>query len=532
MLLVLLPVTAMAQSSFIRTGSWEYHYLDRLEVKTRQPLLTHSFARPYDRKYALAAIDSILRSNVALLSPIDVAQAKRLLNDPEFSANTNNALLTTGGFRTAASNGNYLVINPVARAMVTREKGAANHPNQFSYGLDARGTVFHKLGFSFFAVRNSERIPVYMNNWLARYNAVPGAGNFERHQGRKVSYWDLRGTVQTSLTKHVDLQIGYDRQFIGNGYRSLFLGDQSFNAAFAKFNLRFWKLNIQSLYIQLHPQDGIVKNADLKKYLRINTISLNATKWLNIAVFDAVVLGRRNGFDLNYILPITFLRAMEQQSGSPDNALLGLNVKANLAGKIQLYGSLLLDEFKTSEIRARTGWWANKYGYQLGAKYMDAFGIRNLDLQAETNRVRPFTYTHFDSVSNYTHYNQPLAHPLGANFQEYVLIGNYQPLRRLQLQAKLVFYKQGLDSLGFNMGSNVLVNYVNRPRDYGWQVGSGDKANCTVISAVASYELLNNWFFDLSVLRRNFKSQYIAAQQTTMISAGLRINIGRREFDY
>ena len=49
---------------------------------------------------------------------------------------------------------------------------------------------------------------------------------------------------------------------------------------------------------------------------------------------------------------------------------------------------------------------------QLGAKYVDAFGINNLDLQLEMNRVRPFTHSHNDSISNYTHYNQPLAHPL------------------------------------------------------------------------------------------------------------------------
>ena len=36
---------------------------------------------------------------------------------------------------------------------------------------------------------------------------------------------------------------------------------------------------------------------------------------------------------------------------------------------------LYFDEFKLSELKKNTGWWANKFGYQLGVKYPDAFGI-------------------------------------------------------------------------------------------------------------------------------------------------------------
>ena len=82
--------------------------------------------------------------------------------------------------------------------------------------------------------------------------------------------------------------------------------------------------------------------------------------------------------------------------------------------------------------------------YRLGVKYVDAFNIKNLDLQFETNRVRPYTYSHFDSVANYTHYNQPLAHPLGANFQEYIGILKYQPAPRWYINAKAIYYSPGL----------------------------------------------------------------------------------------
>src|SRR6185369_7292398 len=112
-------------------------------------------------------------------------------------------------------------------------------------------------------------------------------------------------------------------------------------------------------------------------------------------------------FEFGYLNPIIFYRSIELSNGSFDNSLAGLDAKVNVAKSFQFYGQFCLDEFLLSEIKKNRGWWANKWGIQIGAKYVDAFGIKNLDLQLEHNRVRPFTYSHTDSVANYTHYNQP-----------------------------------------------------------------------------------------------------------------------------
>lgn len=533
LVLAILPLSAFAQSSYIRTGAAEYEVLDRLEIKTRSTLLNQSFVKSYTRKRAFAAADSILKNkgHYPGLTAIDLYHLKQLLDDPESNSENVRSPFSSIGMHSKTANG-YFFLSPVIRAGMSKESGNGNNPFITTIGIDTRGIIFKKIGYSFYTTANSERLPVYLSDWLSRYNTVPGAGNYKNKAGNKLSYMDTRGSLQTSVTKYIDLQIGYDKNFLGNGYRSLFLSDFSASTAFVKISTRIWKLNLQSLYMKLTPQYGIVNMADAKKYLRINTLGIDFTKWLNVSFFDAVVLGRKNGFDLNYILPVTFLRAMEQQSGSPDNALFGMNVKANLAGKIQLYGQVLLDEFKLSEIKAQSGWWANKYGYQLGIKYIDVLGIRNFDLQLETNHVRPFTYTHFDSVTNYTHYNQPLAHPLGANFQEFIGIARYQPTAKLYINAKAIYYKQGLDSLGFNTGNNVLINYDTRPRSYGWEVGSGNKATCLYLSLLVSYEPVKNLFMDISVMSRNFKTQLAGNITTTMISAGLRWNISRREFDF
>ena len=170
---------------------------------------------------------------------------------------------------------------------------------------------------------------------------------------------------------------------------------------------------------------------------------------------------------------------------------------------------------------------------------MDAFGIKNLDLQLEANYVRPFTGQHFDTLSNYTHYNQPLNHPLGANFKEYIAIAKYQPTPKLYLQGTIINYMQGLDSAGINYGYWPDEDYRTRPIDqltgktidYGYHIGDGIKANCTMIQGIVSYELFENMFLEATAFFRTYKREdNPETDKTTTLSIGLRWNIQRRDF--
>ena len=69
-------------------------------------------------------------------------------------------------------------------------------------------------------------------------------------------------------------------------------------------------------------------------------------------------------------------------------------------------------------------------------------------------------------------------------------------------------------------------------KNYGYEIGSGNKATCTFISANASYELRNNLFLDASIAVRNYKLVIGAAENTTMYSFGFRWNINKRTFEF
>ncbi len=168
----------------------------------------------------------------------------------------------------------------------------------------------------------------------------------------------------------------------------------------------------------------------------------------------------------------------------------------------------------------------------MGGKYLDAFGIRNLDLQIEWNRVRPFTYSHKDSVANYTHYNQPLAHPLGSNFRELVGVVRYQPAPKWVFNARLIGYFKGLDSNGANFGGNIFRDYVSRVAETGFKVGSGNRVDCLNAFAVVSYEFRENLFLECSYLYRKISGDKIDTEKTNLFSAGIRMNMYRRDYDF
>ena len=550
---IFFPCAGAAQTTYLPQGDKAYILADRWEIKAgTDSSFNFSKTRPFSRKHLVNAISGYAaRVGVDSLSRVDAHNLRSVyLNNLEYLPEgelvkyrsrkpvLKNFYTTPANLFEVHTQDFDLVVNPVIQFVLSKENDNDQDLFQNSRGVSVRGRIAKKIGFAAFLTDNQERDPLYVQQFINERLAVPGAGFYKPFKAAGgVDYFDARGYFTFNVTKYIDVQFGYDKNFIGNGHRSLFLSDFSNNALFLKLNTRIWKLNYQNLFMELHSAE--IPGGDKllpKKYAAMHHLDMAITKWLNIGLFEGVIFGRRDRFDFGYLNPIIFYRSIEQQNGSFDNSIVGLDAKANLAKRFQVYGQLSLDEFLLSEIRKNRGWWANKWGIQLGAKYIDAFSIKNLDLQIEHNRVRPFAYSHRDSVANYTHYNQPLAHPLMANFQEFIGIARYQPAPKWLAVAKLILYQQGRDSSAVSYGSNIFLPNTPpyRTSDFGFDIGSGWKTNVIYASFLLSYELRENLFFELNaVLRKQeTKTAPITSDKVSVINVGVRWNMHRREFDF
>ncbi len=351
-----------------------------------------------------------------------------------------------------------LYLNPLFGFSGGKDQFTGRNTYDNSRGIQVMGSIGKSVSFYTSFWENQSVFVNYVDSFVRKNNVVPGQGRVKPFGDGGFDYAYAAGYVSIQPSKFFNLQFGNDKQFIGDGYRSLLLSDNAFNYPFAKITTNFWKIQYTNLFLAWQ-NIGNASNSGVggykQKFGTIHHLSYNVMQGLNIGLFEGIVwqggdtTGMRRGFDPNYLNPIIFYRPVEFSRGSPDNVLIGLNIKAKLFKKYMFYGQILLDEFSLKEVKARNGWWANKQAFQLGYSFFNLFGIKNLNWQNELNVVRPYTYGHFTGEQSYTHYAQPLAHPLGANFIENVQFLRYR-YRRFGIEAKVLMAQYGGDSLKAN----------------------------------------------------------------------------------
>jgi hypothetical protein len=212
--------------------------------------------------------------------------------------------------------------------------------------------------------------------------------------------------------------------------------------------------------------------------------------------------------------------------------MVGTDFKANFLRRFSLYGQLVIDEFNFRQMVDSTGWWGNKHGVQLGLKYIDVAGVRNLDMQFEFNGVRPYTYTHIDDA-NHTHYNQPLAHPMGANFHELIGIVRYQPWSRVFFTGPYLYVMRGTDPEGENWGGNIFKSYVTREQEYHNTTGQGITHYLNMLDVTATYHWQHDIYFDLRYIMRDLNSAWsVQDNRTHFLSLAMRMNLPQMRYDF
>ncbi|MBF6657991.1 gliding motility protein RemB [Flavobacterium columnare] len=376
---------------------------------------------------------------------------------------------------------------------------------------------------------------------------IPGIGIAKDFKGNQFDFPSADAIISYTSSDHLNIQLGYSRNFIGEGYRSLLEGDAASPYPFVKINTSFWKIKYTNTYMWLKDvrPEVTAEKTYATKYMANHYLSWNASKRLNIGFFESVVWSNTNnrGFDLNFVNPIIFYRSVEFTSSSKSgNAAIGLTAKYKWTNRFNTYGQLFIDEFAVSDIFGGKNSWRNKIAYQLGGKYYDAFGVKKLYLQAELNIVRPYVYSHSEVITNYGHNNQSMGHNWGSNLNEIVAIARYTK-GRLFAEAKFNFGLRGFDldlvTDKKNYGSNIYKDYdLDRSADNGVVIGQGNKTKIIIADLNAGYLLNPNTNLKLfaNLVYRSFKPTLNTNQafneNTTWFSLGLRSDIFNWYFDY
>ena len=359
-----------------------------------------------------------------------------------------------------------------------------NERSDFKTGLGAelKGGVKDKF---FFRIAGVQGISQTDSIFRAKTYISDSIGQFS-------AYTDLRGRISYTPNHIFNFQVGLDHNFIGEGSRSMLLSDYGTPYPFGQIRMRFWRVEYSVLYQFMREKDN---NRWEGKFISSHHLSFNAAKWLNFGLFETVIFQPKDtllnrGFDAEYLNPFIFYRPQEYSLGSSDNVLLGVELNAFWKSHT-LYGQFILDEFFLAEIKAKSGWWANKYGGQFGIKGRFSHGENNFFYRVEYNFARPYTYSHLSEELNYGNQGTTLSHPYGSNFME--ILGEFK-WQRKKLFGKVFanYFLLGADKDGFNYGGNIYESYVNRPFEYGHYIGQGRGFNGTKTVISVGYQLLEH----------------------------------------
>ena len=449
----------------------------------------------------------------------------------------------------------WFTLNPIFDLQMGRSTpGVVKSTYINTRGLQFTGGLGSQVNFTTSIFESQGRFADYYNRYaesLAPSGGgpaiIPGIGIAKEFKTDAYDFPSADANLSYTPSKFFNLQLGYGRNFIGDGYRSLIVGDGASPYPYFKLNTTFWKLKYTNTYMFLKDvRPEVTEERTYKtKYMANHYLSLNVSKRMNVGLFESVVWANTNGrgFDANFINPIIFYRTVEfTSSARSGNALLGATMKYKITNSINFYGQFLLDEFSLNEVKEGNKSWKNKWGYQLGLKYFNAFKIDNLLLQIEYNHVRPYVYAHSDPLTNYAHSNQSLGHQWGGNFQELIAVARYHK-SRIFGDVKVTYGVRGLDfdtaENTLNYGSNIFKDYEEqRPFNTGVTVGQGNKTTILITDVQVGY-LVNpstNMKLFASVIYRNFDptQETLTAfkESTTWFSVGLRCDIFNWYFDY
>ncbi|MEP1034272.1 hypothetical protein [Ekhidna sp.] len=438
-----------------------------------------------------------------------------------------------------------LHVNPVLHFSYGKTNDMLGSTFINSRGAEIRGRIDDKIAFYTLLTENQARYPVYVNDVRDSTLVVPYEGFWKQFATTGVDFFRAQGYIDFGLSKSISAQLGFGKHFVGNGVRSLILSDYSNNYPYLRINTETKAFDYTNVFAELIPgvrggTFGLSGTGGFgKKYMAFHHLNMKIKSNLHIGLFESVMYGdSTGGLKVEYLNPIIFYRAVEQQNGSEDNAILGMDFKWNIKNRVSLYGQLVIDEMIISEVLAGDGWWGNKQGFQLGAKYVDPFGVENLIVQGEVNRVRPYMYAHEDGFTSYSHYNLSLAHPLGANFTEYIGRANYRLNDQWNFEGMVMLANYGNDIGDVNFGRDILKNYIERRPDgsggsleFGNTHLQGNKTNLTMLFLRTTYMPRHNLFLDLeATIRKESDSNGQIDTSTSVLGFSLRWNVPSRRY--
>lgn len=409
-----------------------------------------------------------------------------------------------------------IIANPLLNLDLQRDLQHKTYQWVNTRGIMLYGAIDDKISFSSSFYETQADYTTIIQNYYQRFNVLPGQQRVKPYQTSAYDWGSAYGSITIKPFKHLHFQMGTDKNFIGDGYRSMLLSDYAPQYLYVKATGKIGKFYYQNILASLlNPNYNDVLNINPnwtvnslypRKTMSIIYLGYNLTPNLQIGLFESVIFeAGKHSWDLNAINPIPLVRSIQFASDSIRYTLTGLNICAKLPMNISIYGQYALDNQRYSV-------------FQVGSKTYNLANIKNWFTQIEYNWSQQGAYMSQDASQHYGHYNQPLAHPAGNGFSE-ILFRSIYSYKRLNIstQASKIWYRDA------NYQNIFLLSDVSALPENGYQV--------LYLKFEPAFVL--NKSYNLMIFSSvNFYKTYGVDQEFLLINAGIRTSLRNIYHDF
>lgn len=398
----------------------------------------------------------------------------------------------------------FITISPVFNFAFGRDLKDTVSRNLFqnTRGFIVEGDIAKNFSFATTFHENQARFSKYESNFVASHGefyfkqngsgysqqngVVPGGTRTKEFKNDGFDYAFAQGYVVYRPHNKIDLIFGNNQQFIGAGYRSMLLSDNSAGAPYLRLDYRisnrwsFTVLRTRAMNLVRKKKKTTVEAYYQPKGFAVNYLSFQANDKLSFSLFegstwemgDSLTTKRVNPLFYN---PIPIVSSLLNDSIC--SAIQGVNINWLVHPYARIYGQFALGSIS-----------GKQYAFQIGYRGSNYFKIKNLYAQLEYNFASSNMYKGVNDRLNYSHYNLALAHPMENGFHELIVRLGWE-WNRLYADFKSVNYilqdhkKNNLLPIPYYVNTPVSNDKIfHNQLEFGWRLNK--KLNWTIFGNI------------------------------------------------
>lgn len=525
LLLVVWAATAMAQRELVPVNNPVYRFLFRQELRGAIQGFQWGML-PLSRQEVSCYLDT-LQSRSAAGNPLPAADEAMLRDlriefsyDRDRSLDASSALLPgfelSGIFDDTRQKYLYAYADSTSSIFMdgfawwsyragNDETPGSHFASLGEIGFRLRGTLFQKLGYYFQA---SNGVLFSGSKEFARLDPRLQA-NAQFNRGE--NFFDFTTGYLRYDADWLSVTLGREQLLWGMGYQDrAMLSDNTVPFDFAKIDLRSNSVHYSFLHGSLVGADSL-GNTLASKYIAAHRFEFNIGRRVRVGLNEAILYSNQP-ISFTMLNPLIFLTSAELSTELPSsgddwhNSLIWIDCEVRPARNLRLFGSLLIDDLKFATLGANdVSRNTNKFGWQGGALWNDAFALPGLLVSGEYSRINPFVQTHWTNDNSYTNWMLPLGEGLQPNSDEWRFRVDYAATNRLLFSGQVRFQRTGesivdpaTGEIVFDAGSDILhgENHLRRPNYF----LRGERVNRTLTSFAATWQPIRQYFIEVRLL--------------------------------